>query len=511
MASRVHNKIKKLEDLRQLVPKLKKSKKKIVLCHGVFDLLHLGHIRYLNSAKKYGDILIVTATADKFVKRGPGRPIFKQDLRAETLANLAVVDYVAIIEHPTAVECIRAVRPDFYVKGPDYSNRGKDLTGKIFDEEKAVEQGGGKLVFTDDITFSSSQLINLYLDSYPEQVTKQLKKLSAKYSMEDISVALNKMSKLKILVIGDTIIDQYHYCEPLGKSAKEIIVANKFLSDENFAGGALATANHVAQVSDSVTLLTVLGERDSFEEFIRERLDSRIKPKIFSRPGCVTTVKKRYVNFESNRKLFEIVYLDDHLLSGKQEKNILSYLRKQLPKFDLVIVSDFGHGLMTDEIIKLLCSKSNCLALNVQTNSANMGFNLVTKFKRADFVCIDQQELRLATGKKYQEPAGLLKSIQKKMKCKQIIATRGLHGSMSYSPRYGIHVTPAFANKTIDTVGAGDAFYAYAAPCFAVGMEPDLLGFIGNAVGSLKVQIVGNREPVKSVDLMKFMARLLKV
>ena len=504
-------KIKKLEELSAITAKLKKSKQRIVLCHGVFDLLHLGHIRYLNSAKKFGDILIVTVTADKFVKRGPGRPVFNHDLRAEALANLAMTDFVCVANYPTAIECIKHARPDFYVKGPNYASKERDITGKIFDEEKAVHDVGGEIAFTDDLTFSSSELINLYFDSHPEHTVKYLKKIAAKYTMDDIEEAMATASKLKVLVIGDTIIDQYHYCAPLGKSAKENIIANRFTGDEDFAGGTLATANHIAQVCKNVELLTVLGKKNSHEQFIRARLNKNIKNHFVFQPDCVTTAKRRYINPQDHRKLFEVVYIDDQGISGKEEQAVLTFLKKNLARYDLVVVSDFGHGMLTPAIIKVLCKSAKCLAINVQTNSANMGFNLVTKYSRADFVCIDQQELRLATGEKFGEFPALLRRVQKLLKCEQIISTRGSHGSISYSLKYGIQETPGFSYQTVDTVGAGDAFYAYVSPCFATGMKPDLLGFIGNAVGCLKTQIVGNREPVSSVDLKKFMTRLLKV
>ena len=504
-------KLKRLDELRSIADRLRKSKKRLVHCHGVFDLLHLGHIRHLNAAKKFGDILFVTLTADRYVKRGPGRPVFNHDLRAETLANLAVADYVAVVHSPTAVDAIKTIRPHFYVKGSDYSNKEQDLTAKIYDEESLVKEHGGKLVFTDDLTFSSSQLLNLHLDSYPEETVKYLKKLSAKYSIDFIAQSMKRMSKLKILVIGDTIIDQYHYCVAMGKSSKESIVAHRYVSEEDFAGGSLATANHVAQVSKRVDLATVLGKQNSFEPFIRDRLDPHIRPRFFPSTNSVTTIKRRYVSQERNRKMFEICYLDDFLLAKSVESRIASYLRSNLSKFDLVIVSDFGHGMITKDIVEVLCAKAKCLAINVQTNSANLGFNLVTKFPRADFVCIDQLELQLATGERHEAMSSLVRRIQRQLKAKQVIATRGSSGSISYNKKDGIHEAPTYSRQSVDTMGAGDAFYSFAAPCFAAGVPQDLLSFIGNAAGALKVEIIGNRDPVRIVDLMKFMSRLLKV
>jgi len=146
----IYSKIKSIAELKDTVSELKKQNKKIVHCHGVFDLIHPGHIRHLAAAKKAGDVLIVTVTADQFVNKGPGRPIFSEQLRAETLAAIANVDYVAINYAPTAVDCIALLRPDFYVKGQDYEQREKDITGKIAEEEAAVKAVGGSIIFTLD-------------------------------------------------------------------------------------------------------------------------------------------------------------------------------------------------------------------------------------------------------------------------------------------------------------------------------------------------------------------------
>jgi len=510
MDQKVARKIKSVGALAKIIAGYKKKGKKIVQCHGVFDLVHLGHIRHFNLAKKEGDILVVTITKDKYVKRGPGRPIFNERLRAEALASLAVTDYVSIIDSPTAIECIKILMPDVYAKGNDYKAKEKDITGRIYDEEKAIKSVGGRLAFTDDITFSSSKLINDYLDVFSTRTVRYLKAISKRYSIDFIKGSLQSLRKLKVLVIGDTIIDQYHYCTPMGKSSKEHLVANRYVSEESFAGGALATANNIGSICEKVDLLTVLGEKDSFEDFIQSKLSSNVKPTLLYRSDAGTIIKRRFVSENTNRKLFEICYIKDNDISRKEEQKLLKHLGKTIKSYDLVVVSDFGHGLLTKRIIDFMCKKAKHLALNVQTNSANIGFNLVTKYPQADCVCVDEMELRFATHDKVGDLRTHIKKIYKELKCKQIIATRGSLGSLSYSKNSGFHETPAFSYRVVDAIGAGDAFFAFVAPCFAKGLPQDLVSFIGNAVGSLAVQIVCNREPVKSVDLIKFIARLLK-
>ena len=482
-------------------------------CHGVFDLIHLGHIRHFGMAKKEGDILVVTITRDKHVKRGPGRPVFNEHVRAETLASLAVTDYVCIIDSPTATECIKTLKPDIYAKGIDYKQKETDVTGKIYEEEEAIKSVGGRLAFTDDITFSSSRLINDYIDVFPPRTVKYLKAITRKYNIDYIIERLNSLKDLKVLVIGDAIIDQYHFCTPMGKSSKEHLVVNRHLFEESFAGGSLATANNVASVCGKVDLLTVLGKVDSHEDFIHQHLAPNISPIFFYRDDISTIIKRRYVSESSggiNRKLFEICYMKGNDIPSEITEKIMSKLKKIIKGYDLVVVSDFGHGLLTKPIIKLISSKSKYLALNVQTNSANIGFNLVTKYPRANCICIDEMELRYATHDRFSDLRTQVKKVYNELKCEHIITTRGPNGSLGYCKKDGFHETPAFSYRVVDAIGAGDAFFAFIGPCLAKSIPQDLTSFIGNAVGSLAVQIVCNREPVKLIDLIKFITRLLK-
>ena len=202
--------------------------------------------------------------------------------------------------------------------------------------------------------------------------------------------------------------------------------------------------------------------------------------------------------------------MDDQELISVEQQGIIDYLKSNLPKYDLVIVSDFGHGMLTNDIIEVLCREARCLAVNVQTNSANLGFNFVTKYRRADLVCIDEREIRLAMHDKQSDLESLVKKIHRQLSCQQVMVTRGPDGAISFR-KEGFDSAPALAQTSVDKVGAGDAFFSYVAPCFAIGLPQDLTNFVGNAVGAIAVQIVGNRESVQYVDLMKYITRLLKL
>ena len=307
----LEGKIKSVDDLAVDLDALRAQGKRVVQCHGVFDLLHPGHIRHFEAARAEGDVLVVTVTPDRFVNKGPGRPVFNQRLRAESIAALQSVDYVAIDEWPTAVEAIRRLKPAVYVKGSDYADAGDDLTGKIVDERQAVEEHGGRIHFTAEITFSSSGLLNVHFDVYPEEAQSFLREFRQRHSADEVIGLLRDLKGLRVLVIGDAIIDEYHYVQSLGKSPKELLVTTRYLREEQFAGGILACANHVAGFCDRVDLVTCLGTRDSREEFIRSHLKGNVSPTFFYRDDTGTVIKRRYVEQAFLSKMFEVSFLDD--------------------------------------------------------------------------------------------------------------------------------------------------------------------------------------------------------
>ena len=236
------NKILNLEKLKAQVKKEKNKNKKIVLCHGVFDLIHIGHIKHFKEARKNGDYLIVSITSDKFVNKGSGRPIFNQSFRAEFLSSLSSVDAVFINDHPTSEKLISNIKPNIYFKGPDYKDNKKDSTKNIYKEIANTKRYGGKVVYSDDITFSSSNLINTHSNYFNKEQKIFIKKISKKYSFNYIEKKINELKKLKVLLVGETIIDQYIFGDVLGKSGKEPhLVLNEKLQ-ETYLGGATAIA-----------------------------------------------------------------------------------------------------------------------------------------------------------------------------------------------------------------------------------------------------------------------------
>jgi len=508
--SSTSSKIKTLEELAKVIQVLKEEGKAVVHCHGVFDLLHIGHIRHFEQARRLGHSLVVTVTPDRYVSKGPHRPAFAEDLRAEAIAALDCVDYVAINEWPTAVETIKLLKPNIYAKGSDYADPQRDLTGKIIDEEAAVESVGGEIAFTQDITFSSSSLINRYLPVFPTEVRDYLSGFSERYSVGDILRYLKDARSLKVLVVGETIIDEYQHCEQIGKSAKEPILVTRHVSTEKFAGGILAVANHVANFCDEVGVLTTLGAEDSQEDFVRQNLDDRVNKMFLYKAGSPTIVKRRFIESYLLQKLFEVCEMNADELDPEQDQALCAMLDQAIPKYDVVIVTDYGHGMMTRNAIDLLCTKAPFLAVNTQANAGNRGLNTISKYPRADYVCLASHEIALEERNRQGNVREMILNVSQKLACGRIVVTRGKGGNVCYSEGEGFVEVPAFAHQVVDRMGAGDAVLSLTALCAAQQAPMEIVGFIGNAVGAQAVATLGHRTYIERVSLSKFIESLLK-
>lgn len=502
-------KIHELGDLARMAADHRAAGHRVALCHGVFDLVHVGHVRHFFEARSHADVLFVTVTPDRFVNKGPGRPFFTETLRAENLAALAPVDAVAVNEWPTAVETLALIKPDVYVKGSEYRHAERDLTGKIGDEAEAVLAYGGRIVFTDDITFSSSSLVNRNMPLHSPELVSFLDRFREKHSFATLKSLFDVVRNRRVLVVGETIIDEYQYCETLGKSGKEPILVARLLDAEIHAGGAAAIANHVAAFAGETRLLSQLGAADSREEFVRERLAVNVSARFVLSEGSPTIVKRRFVETYPFQKLFEVYQMQDEQ-SGADREAMLAALEVSLEGVDVVIVADYGHGLLEGEIIRRLENKASFLAINTQKNAGNHGFNTVSKYPRADFVSISEGELRLDARTKSRPLVDLIRDLSDRLTAARVIVTRGSLGAMCYA-RHGEAVgVPALTAQFRDRVGAGDAVFAVTALLANEGAAPEILGLVGNAAGAAAVASVGNRHSIDRVALMKHLDHLLK-
>lgn len=503
-------KIRPLGELPDLLAARRRDGARIVLCHGVFDLLHVGHIRHLRRARSEGDVLVVTLTPDHWVNKGPNRPAFPQALRAEAVASLDCVDFVAVNEWPTAVETIEFLRPDVYVKGGEYRDAERDVTGAIVRERTAVEAVGGRIAFTDELTFSSSHLLNAYLPVLPEESRRYLVDFSARHDPQAVLAHIGAARSLKVLVVGEAIIDEYQYCHAIGKSSKAPTVVARSESLERFAGGILAVANHLADFCAEVTVVTQLGAIASHEAFIREQLDSRVRPHFLERRDAPTIVKRRFVESYFFTPMFELYEMNDESLHGEDDARLCEALQRHCREADLVVVVDYGHSMLSANAVDVLCSESRFLAMNAQANAGNRGYHRISKYPRANFICAAEHEMYLEAHDWRGDLHPVLVDVAARLSCPRVIVTCGKRGALAYGADEGFVEVPAMAAKVVDRVGAGDAFLSATAPLAATGAPLDIIAFAGNVAGAEAVATVGHRRYLRSEAFAKHIQALLR-
>jgi rfaE bifunctional protein kinase chain/domain/rfaE bifunctional protein nucleotidyltransferase chain/domain len=506
----MHAKVSSVDQLAAACAAARAQGRRIVHCHGVFDLLHVGHLRYFQEAKALGDVLVVTLTTDKFVNKGPHRPAFPEQLRAEVLAGLECVDFVGINPHPTAVEAILAIRPDVYVKGPDYADMSKDMTGQIHEEEEAVKSVGGRIAFTSGEIFSSTSLINQHMSTLPPEVQAYLADFARRHPAGEVLDFIDQARRLKVLLIGEPIIDEYVYCEAIGKSSKEPTMVVKRLSEEKFAGGILAAANHVSSFCDEVACLTLLGTENSHEAFIEGRLRPNVKRIFLHRRNSPTIVKRRLVENYFFLKLMEVYEINDAALSPEEDDAVCQALMEHVPKYDVVIVIDFGHAMLGERARKIIRERAKFLAVNAQCNAGNLGHHALSKYPGVDYMTATEMEVRIESRDRHGDVQALTREVYDKLGCQRLIVTRGKNGCLCFDPREGLVQIPAVAGKVVDRIGAGDAFLSVSALLAAQGAPIDVVGFAGNAAGALAVATVANRNPIDRVAYLRHIESLLK-
>ncbi len=283
-------------------------------------------------------------------------------------------------------------------------------------------------------------------------------------SLESALALVESVKDYKVLFVGDTIIDEYHYVTQLGRSQKEPIIPLRFENAEVFRGGVEAAANHARSFCSQVVVCSA----------------GRSERKV------------RFVDKNYLRKLGEVHY-PDVMMRGD------NWIPDQV---DIVVATDFGHGAIEDFLVKALIDRAKYLAVSAQTNSSNIGFNLITKYPRADYAVIDEPEARLAASDRTSPIRDVAETLARG-RFKKFIVTHGPHGAYGWEEGKFIHA-PTYTDFVRDTMGAGDAFFAVTAPMAKTGSIEDLL-LIGNAAGSLKTQIVGHRASVTKESLIEYM------
>ena len=329
-----------------------------------------------------------------------------------------------------------------------------------------------------------------------------IQKIKAKFSMRDIEELFNKLQPLKVMVIGDTILDEYCFVNPKGRATKDPILSAEFKYEEVYAGGILAVANHLSSFVSSIKLVTLIGDRENRLDFVQKSLATNIQLNSFTKKDSPTIVKRRYIDSYRNNKLFKVEYINDHPLEEELSTEIVNFLDKDMPNYDLVVVCDFGHGFINEAIRRKIEEKAKFLALNVQSNSANSGYNHFTLYHKFNLITLNEDELRTPVNRRFEDSSQILLDVHKSTG-QNMLLTKGKAGSV-YASEGKLIFAPALTTSVKDVVGAGDALFSMASLIAYLNAGDELVPFMGNCAGAIAANIMGNKESISKEKIMAF-------
>ena len=497
------------EEILKIINKLKYKKKKIVMCHGVFDVLHTGHINHFIKSKSLGDILIVSITADKYIRKGPNRPFYNLMKRMQMVNQLKVVDYVIPSTETTSINNLKLIKPNIYCKGEDYKNSSNDLTKNIILEKKITNKNNGKIIFTNTPMHSSSYILKSNFDFLNKEQKAFIESIKIQIDNK-FRDNFNKIQNLKVLIIGEVIIDEYIYGEAVGKSAKDPIIVLKEGKTDRFLGGATSIAKNISAFSKNVTLLSLFENNNTNHKFISDKIGKSFKLKKFTKNNFKTIVKKRIVESVNKRKLLGLYNINDEVIDYKNEKKIIDYLSLNKKKFDIVIVADYGHGLFSEKISKYISNNFKNSFINCQINSFNYRSQNISKFNKSYCIIINETELRVDLKDDNNKVNKLALKFFEKYDFKILVVTSGSSGSTIFFKKNNNSIfCPAFGSRIVDKTGAGDSLLAIFSICLSSGMGEKLSIFLGSLAAAESLNYIANEKIIDKNTLIKSAENLL--
>lgn len=315
------------------------------------------------------------------------------------------------------------------------------------------------------------------------QQKEQIDKIKSLGGYDAIKGAIDNLSSLSVLVMGEPINDIYRFVSPEGISSKSPTVSARFQYEEEYDGGSLAIANHLGSFCKKI-----------------------------SKPTIYPCEKIRYIS--GIQRIFEVTKIDESIF----DHNALSKFILNRSHHDCIIAADFGHGLFEGPVLEAMKEVKGFVGLNVQANSSNFGFNVYKKHSRFDYLCLDTREARLATYDRYSSPRDVAHKILIDIGSRYFSLTKGPTGAIMWKPEhhgspYPEHTPfecPAFSDTVIDATGAGDAYFAITSVLLATHCVDEFVPFIGNVFASLKTKIIGNKRAVTKDELLNVLEGLLE-
>jgi cytidyltransferase-like protein len=465
--------------------------RRIVHCHGAFDLVHPGHLTHFEEARARGDLLVVTVTGDRHITKKRS-VTFTEDQRARQVAALEIVDYVAVVHEPTALSAIEALHPDVYVKGPEYADLTLDKSRSIYHEMRVLEEYGGTMYFTSGETFSSTKLSHFLLAA-PDAAQRdpllqndhiRFRDISSLgFTLDQLRQFVARAATLRVCVIGETIVDEWVDVALTNLSTQSRCVAGLEKARVQQIGGAGIIARHLANFVADV---------HCFSNGPAGEGPANLQHKAVADGELVET---RFVDAESGRPVFK-----------SKSMSLANVRHHELPAFDdydLVVVADFGHGLLDAAEInrRIAVHRSSTVAAMAQVNSSNYGYNLPIKYAGADYYSLNRTEAELCLHERNLALEELVAKSSRLLQCESLSVTDGDRGVLTTIAGTGFTL-PSLSVTVVDTIGCGDAHFALSSIAVRLGLPAPLVALVGSIGAAAMTQRRCNESAVSEAEFM---------
>ncbi len=484
----------------------KLKNKKSILCHGVFDVVHPGHVRHLAYAKSKADILIVSLTSDRHISKGTYRPHVPENLRALNIAVFEMVDYVIIDKNKTPLNNIEFIKPNFFAKGFEYSSKNMPKATK--DEINVLNKYGGKIIFTPgDIVYSSSNILSNELPNIDYEKLYLIMEKN-KITFDSLVKSLKNLKKFHVFVLGDTIVDTYTRTTLIGGQTKTPTFSVLYNSKENYVGGAGIVAKHLKSAGAKVTLCTVLGN-DELKKFVTKDLENnKINLNVITDNSRPTTNKNAII--ADNYRLLKVDTLDNSIIADSIIKKISNNIKKS--KANAFAFCDFRHGIFNSNNIEKFSKNIPKNSFKVADSQVASRWGNICDFNNFDLITPNEREARFSLADQDSTIGELSKKLFEKTNCNNLILKLGFRGSLSVHKDKNNYQNgnsiPSFSKNVIDPVGAGDAYLAYATLMMLETKNLLKSSIIGSIAAACECEKDGN-EPI-TINLIEEKINIIK-
>ena len=482
------HKLVKIDFIKKKVGKFPR-KNKIILCHGVFDIVHPGHIRHLTYAKSQCDILVVSCTSDKFIDKGVYRPHIPQKMRALNLAALEMVDFVLIDDNKKPLNLLNKLKPDFFAKGFEYTSKG--LPQATQEEKNVIDRYGGKLIFTPgDIVYSSTKFLNYSPPNLDLEKLDLIMKTN-QISFDELISIVKKLNTLSVHVLGDSIVDTYTRTNFIGGQTKTPTFSVLYDKEENYVGGAAIVALHLKAAGAKVSF-TSLVSNDKKGKFVKDQLKkNKITSTFFEEKNRPTTNKNTFIS--SNYRLLKVDTLSNAPITEETLEKILKNIKKS--KSDIVVYSDFRHGIFNPSSITKLLNAIPKKIFKVGDSQVASRWGNITQFRNFDLITPNEREARFSLADQDSTVGKLAGLLLERTKYKNLIlklGSRGVFCNGYVKNKYSPFSIGAFAKNVVDPVGSGDALLAYSSLVLKKSKSLIKSSIIGSFAAACECESEGN-------------------